>query len=119
MSDADVRHRGRTLREDRLAPVEELLNRYEHANRRCPNPPMQSFHFDTVDSTNEAAKRMIRSGELRQPAYLLALEQTAGRGSRGRRWASPKDAGIYLSVVEFPREPFTAPKWLDSPFFST
>ncbi len=70
---------------------------------------MQSFHFDTVDSTNEAAKRLIHGGELRESAYLLAREQTAGRGSRGRSWASPKNAGIYLSVVEFPREPFTAP----------
>ncbi len=64
--------------------------------------PMQAFHFDTVDSTNEAAKRMIEADQLHEPAYLLAREQTAGKGSHGRIWLSPRDAGLYLSVVELP-----------------
>ena len=63
---------------------------------------MQSFHFDTIDSTNEAAKRMIEAGRLNGPAYLLAREQTGGKGRHGRIWLSPRDAGIYLSVVELP-----------------
>lgn len=66
---------------------------------------MRLLHFDTIDSTNEEAKRLLRSGQLREPAYLLAREQTAGRASRGRRWESPKDAGIYLTVVEYPLPP--------------
>ena len=37
---------------------------------------MRVIHFDSVDSTNEAAKRLIRNGELCEPAYLLAREQT-------------------------------------------
>ncbi len=61
---------------------------------------MNVFHFDTIDSTNEAAKRMVVSGEIKEPAYLLARKQTAGKGSRGRQWGSPRDAGIYLTVVE-------------------
>ncbi|MCO6436904.1 MAG: biotin--[acetyl-CoA-carboxylase] ligase [Phycisphaerae bacterium] len=61
---------------------------------------MQSFHFDNVDSTNEAAKRLLRDGTIREDAFILAREQTAGRGTRGRTWASPKDAGIYLTVVQ-------------------
>ena len=65
---------------------------------------MQAFALDTVDSTNEQAKRLIRGGELREAGYVLAREQTAGKGSRGRFWFSPKDAGIYLSVVEIPRQ---------------
>ncbi len=65
---------------------------------------MQALDFETVDSTNEQAKRLIRAGELRGSGYVLAREQTAGKGSRGRSWLSPKDAGIYLSVVEIPRE---------------
>ncbi len=70
---------------------------------------MRVIHFDSVDSTNEAAKRLIRNGELSEPAYLLAREQTAGKGSRGRAWLSPKDAGIYLTVVELPRGRCHAP----------
>ena len=70
---------------------------------------MQAFSLDIVDSTNEEAKRLIRRGEVTGTAYVLAREQTAGKGSRGRSWASPKDAGIYLSVVELPRGPGIAP----------
>ncbi|MCH7592772.1 MAG: biotin--[acetyl-CoA-carboxylase] ligase [Planctomycetes bacterium] len=70
---------------------------------------MQAFALDTVDSTNEEAKRLIRRGELRGSAYVLAREQTSGRGSRGRSWASPRDAGIYLSVVELPDGKAIAP----------
>lgn len=62
---------------------------------------MQAFHLDSVDSTNEEAKRLIRAGRITGPAYVLAHEQTAGKGNQGRFWLSPKDAGIYLSVVEF------------------
>ncbi len=65
---------------------------------------MRAILYDTVDSTNEAAKRLIHAGDLKEPAYLLAREQTAGKGTRGRTWASPRDAGIYLTVIEFPRE---------------
>ena len=70
---------------------------------------MQAFALDTVDSTNEEAKRLIRRGEVRESAYVLAREQTAGRGSRGRSWSSPRDAGIYLSVVELPGANAIAP----------
>lgn len=70
---------------------------------------MQAFLLDIVDSTNEEAKRLIRRGEVTGAAYVSAREQTAGKGSRGRSWASPKDAGIYLSVIELPRSPGIAP----------
>lgn len=73
---------------------------------------MRAITLDAVDSTNQEAKRLIRTGELREPAYLLAREQTAGRGSRGRSWSSPRDAGIYLSVVEFPSGNGIAPTTL-------
>lgn len=63
---------------------------------------MRFFHLDIVDSTNEEAKRLIRSGALREPAWLVAREQSSGRGSRGRAWSSPRDAGVYLTVVEIP-----------------
>ncbi len=60
---------------------------------------MQAFHFDTVDSTNEAAKRLIGDGRIRDSAYIVAREQTAGKGTQGRSWLSPRDAGLYMSVV--------------------
>lgn len=63
---------------------------------------MQLFRFDSVDSTNELAKRMIREGRIRESCCVVAREQTAGRGSRGRSWVSPRDAGIYLTIVDLP-----------------
>jgi BirA family transcriptional regulator, biotin operon repressor / biotin---[acetyl-CoA-carboxylase] ligase len=46
------------------------------------------LHFETVDSTNEEAKRRALAGA---PEGLLiwADRQTAGRGRQGRQWHSP------------------------------
>jgi len=43
--------------------------------------------FDTLDSTNEEAKRRALSGEA-GPLWIMARTQSAGRGRRGRAWAS-------------------------------
>lgn len=58
--------------------------------------------YDVLDSTNAEARRLLDDGALPLPACILAREQTAGRGTRGRTWCSPRDAGIYLSVVDRP-----------------
>ncbi|HWV43746.1 biotin--[acetyl-CoA-carboxylase] ligase [Pseudorhodoplanes sp.] len=42
---------------------------------------------DTLDSTNSEALRRAREGE-RGPLWIVAREQTAGRGRRGREWFS-------------------------------
>lgn len=58
--------------------------------------------FEVVDSTNEVALSRVRAGDVGR-YVCLAEYQTAGRGRRGRRWASPYAANIYLSMVrEFP-----------------
>lgn len=55
--------------------------------------------FDSVDSTNNAAKRLIADGLLTANAIVAAREQTAGRGTQGRSWISPRDAGLYFSII--------------------
>ncbi|MFM9862609.1 MAG: biotin--[acetyl-CoA-carboxylase] ligase [Micropepsaceae bacterium] len=45
--------------------------------------------FDTIDSTNEEARRRAAAGE-RGPTWIWAKRQTAGRGRRGRDWESPE-----------------------------
>ncbi len=45
--------------------------------------------FDEIDSTNEEARRRAAAGE-RGPLWIWARRQTAGRGRRGRAWASPE-----------------------------
>ena len=49
----------------------------------------QLLHVSQLDSTNQQAMRMAKDG-VRQPHWILADEQTAGRGRRGRHWVSPR-----------------------------
>jgi BirA family biotin operon repressor/biotin-[acetyl-CoA-carboxylase] ligase len=49
-------------------------------------------------STNDDAARWAHAGAP-EGAWVLADEQRAGRGRRGRAWASPAGAGLYVSVV--------------------
>lgn len=50
----------------------------------------------TLDSTNDHLGRLRVKG--RAPDVVVANEQTAGRGRRGRQWVSPPGAGLYLSL---------------------
>ncbi|MDT7543032.1 MAG: BirA family transcriptional regulator [Acidobacteriota bacterium] len=54
--------------------------------------------FDSLPSTNTEAARQAAAGA-REGLCVVAREQTAGRGRRERAWASPKDAGLYFSIV--------------------
>lgn len=51
----------------------------------------------TIDSTNSAL--LARETPASGAAVLLAERQTGGRGRRGRTWASPLAANIYLSLA--------------------
>jgi BirA family biotin operon repressor/biotin-[acetyl-CoA-carboxylase] ligase len=54
-----------------------------------------------VDSTNDIAMTLAQDGASHGTA-VLAGQQRAGRGRRGRSWFSPPGSGIYLSVVVRP-----------------
>lgn len=54
--------------------------------------------LDTIDSTNTYAKKLALSGSP-DGTVVIANNQTAGRGRMGRQFQSPKDKGIYLSVL--------------------
>lgn len=60
------------------------------------------FH-ETVGSTNDEAKGLARGGAA-EGAIVWALAQTAGRGRRGRAWASPP-GNLYVSLVLRPEGP--------------
>lgn len=53
--------------------------------------------YDTVDSTNASALALARAGEY-GPFWLVARQQAAGRGRRGRRWDSPA-GNLYASLL--------------------
>lgn len=57
---------------------------------------------EVVDSTNRVARQWAREGAP-HGAVVVARQQLAGRGRRGNRWVSPKDAGLWLSIVLRPR----------------
>lgn len=54
--------------------------------------------FDTIDSTNNEAKRMLESG-FRGKALVAAEAQTGGRGRLGRSFYSPEATGLYFTVI--------------------
>jgi BirA family transcriptional regulator, biotin operon repressor / biotin---[acetyl-CoA-carboxylase] ligase len=53
----------------------------------------------TVDSTNNYAMAKFHEGQAKHGAAFFALEQTAGKGQRGKSWISVKGENIILSVV--------------------
>jgi BirA family biotin operon repressor/biotin-[acetyl-CoA-carboxylase] ligase len=58
--------------------------------------------FSTCPSTNDLAKRLAREGA-EEGSVVVAGEQTAGRGTKGRGWHSPPGQGLYASVILRPR----------------
>src|ERR687893_1721160 len=60
------------------------------------------LRYDSLPSTNDEAARQAAAGAA-EGLCVVAREQTAGRGRQRRAWASPKDAGLYFSVVLRPR----------------
>ena len=65
-------------------------------------------YFETLDSTNTEAERLLANGK-EAPFIVLAQSQTAGRGRLGRKWHSSDKGNIYLSLA---RRPFILPERL-------
>ncbi len=61
---------------------------------------MNIVRLGSIDSTNAEARRRLEAETIDAPVLIIASEQTAGRGTRGRRWESPAGAGLYLSFVD-------------------
>jgi BirA family biotin operon repressor/biotin-[acetyl-CoA-carboxylase] ligase len=53
--------------------------------------------LDVVDSTNAQALRLAKAGE-RGPLWIVAKEQSTGRGRRGRAWISPV-GNVYATLM--------------------
>ncbi len=60
--------------------------------------------LDTVDSTNNYAKALAMNGGADGTA-IVANQQTGGRGRLGRSFQSPRDKGIYLTMLYRPDVP--------------
>ena len=61
--------------------------------------PCRVFKFNTVDSTNSEAKRILEKQPFLCPIAVVADGQTGGRGRQGKSFYSPDGTGIYMSVA--------------------
>lgn len=72
------------------------------AGRGLP-PGYRLIRFETIDSTMSEAERQAVAGAA-DGTLILADEQTAGRGRRGRQWATPS-GNLALSLLLRPQAP--------------
>lgn len=87
-----VRGRGYQL----AAPITSLSS--AEIGRQAAVCPWGVLVYDSIDSTNAQALRLIERGQP-SPFLVLAERQTAGRGRRGRKWVSPFAENLYYSLV--------------------
>ncbi len=62
----------------------------------------QILRFESLPSTNVEAARRVQEGAP-EGVCVVAAEQTAGRGRLQRNWVSPKNAGLYFSIILRPK----------------
>jgi BirA family transcriptional regulator, biotin operon repressor / biotin---[acetyl-CoA-carboxylase] ligase len=60
--------------------------------------PFTHLGLDRVGSTNDEARRLAQTGSAADLLVVTAVEQTAGRGRRGRTWVSPP-GNLHCSVL--------------------
>lgn len=93
-----VQNRGyRILGSPDVISAEEVKSRLDTVWAGC-----QVKYFETLDSTNIAAKRMAEEGA-QNGTLVIADQQTAGRGRRGRQWETPKGETIAMTLLMRPR----------------
>ncbi len=94
----------------RLVSDNNILS--EQAIRACLKGDcrdMPVYVYDSIDSTNNEAKRLLADSSESGHMLIAAEEQQKGRGRYGKSFYSPKGSGVYMSVVfklsEIIREP--------------
>lgn len=83
----------------RLVTVPDTLSENELKSiRRTEWIGEEIFYFPVIDSTNTKAKQLAEEG---YPAgtLVVAEQQDAGRGRRGRNWESPRGSGIFMTLM--------------------
>ncbi len=62
-------------------------------------PDWRVMGFDSLDSTNEALKRIVeQEGDVHEGLMIWTATQTAGKGRAGRVWQSPR-GNVYVSIL--------------------
>lgn len=91
-----VTNRGYRLGSDNDIITSQIIRRYLKND-------MDVLCYNTVDSTNNQAKRVLGKGGRAGTTFLVAAnEQTSGRGRQGKSFYSPPDTGVYFTLVMHP-----------------
>ena len=61
------------------------------------------IELQSVDSTNNYARQQIHAGLAQHGLAVFAHEQVAGKGQRGKVWATEKESNIILSLLVKPQ----------------
>ncbi len=64
-----------------------------------PRPSKNFIILEKVDSTNNYAMGLVQKGVAQSGNAVFAMEQTAGKGRRGKSWESNKGQNIVLTVI--------------------
>ena len=57
------------------------------------------YFYSETDTTNDRIRELALEG-LPEGTLAVAEMQTAGRGRMGRAWQTPKDSGIWMSLLQ-------------------
>ncbi len=60
-------------------------------------------HLSCVDSTNNYAANLLKTGDVVSGTVILADEQTNGRGQRGSAWQSKPGMNLQFSAIWLPK----------------
>ncbi|MDD7362587.1 MAG: biotin--[acetyl-CoA-carboxylase] ligase [Peptoniphilus sp.] len=96
-----------------------LVDDYEALDEKTIRPlldePLRDITIlveDTVDSTNDALFRYDEASTLSSFSFMVAEEQTAGKGRVGKSFLSPYGSGLYLSTLIRPSDSDVDPNML-------
>lgn len=62
----------------------------------------QLFYYDSCDSTNRIAVKLVQSSKARHGAVVFAEFQTQGRGQQEKTWESSPGDNLTFSLILFP-----------------
>ena len=73
------------------------MRKVKTVNDYINSPNVKIKYFETLPSTNAYLKE--KAEELEEGAVIIAGNQTAGRGRFTRKFYSPENSGIYMSIL--------------------
>ena len=100
-----VTNKGYLLEEDNNILSEEAVR------LQLKNTEVLVEVWKEIASTNQRMKQLAVEKRLPHGSVVVAQLQTEGKGRKGRKFYSPKDSGLYLSVLLYPEK--TAQKSLE------